>query len=220
MAETKKSEKMQNTENKKEKSSKAQPRPSVKGFYHYMKKTWKNPTEQDILDQRNKMISWREGNRITKIEKPTRLDRARNLGYKAKKGFVVYRVVIERGGRHRARPTTKRRSKRFNTKLILRMNYQWVAENKIQKKYRNLEVLNSYMIGKDGKNYFFEVIAVDKSRPEIKNDKTINWITRPSNKFRALRGLTSAGKKSRGLLHKSPNLKVRPSLRAWNRQGR
>ena len=33
--------------------------------------------------------------------------------------------------------------------------------------------------------------------PEIKNDKTINWIAKPVNKGRIFRGLTSAGKKSR-----------------------
>ena len=81
----------------------------------------------------------------------------------------------------------------------LTMNYQEIAEQRVARKYRNLEVLNSYKIGKDGMNYFFEVICIDTKRPEIKNDKTINWIYNSKNKKRAMRGLTSAGKKSRGL---------------------
>lgn len=193
---------------------------SVKGFYDYMSQAWRNPSESDIADLRNKMIAWRAGNRITKLEKPTRLDKARRLGYKAKKGVLVYRVVIERGGRQKPRPTTKRRSKRFSVMKILKMSYQWVAEQRFQKEFRNLEVLNSYLIGKDGRHYFYEVIALDRNAPEIKADPQYNWINNSANQFRALRGLTSAAKKSRGLSTKRRNLKVRPSLRAWGRRGK
>ena len=79
------------------------------------------------------------------------------------------------------------------------MNYKWIAEQRAARKFRNLEVLNSYMIGKDGINYFYEVILVDPERSEIKNDKKISWIAKPENRGRVFRGLTSAGKKSRGL---------------------
>lgn len=206
-------------EQKKAETKKA-PQASAHGFYHYIKEAWKHQSPEFIKEVRNKMIDWRAGNRIVKLEKPSRLDKARALGYKAKKGFVVFRVTIERGGRHKPRPTVKRRSKRFSVKKILRMNYRWVAEQRVQRKYINLEVLNSYPIGKDGRFYFFEIIAVDPQRPEIKSDSDINWICNSRNKNRSLRGLTSAGKKARGLRHKSPNLKVRPSLRAWKRRGR
>jgi len=192
----------------------------AEGFYHYIKQSWKKPSEEFIKDLRNKMISWRAGDRITKLEKPTRLDRARILGYKAKKGFVVFRVVIKRGGRYRERPRAKRRSKRLNVKKMLKMSYQWVAECRVQKKYPNLEILNSYQLGKDGQFYFYEVITVDPLTPEIKSDPQINWICKPTNKNRAIRGLTSAAKKSRGLRTKSRNMKVRPSARSWNRRGR
>ena len=100
------------------------------------------------------------------------------------------------------------------------MNYRWVAEQRAQKKYDNLEVLNSYNLGKDGKHYFYEVILVDYSRPEIKNDKTMNWICDKTNQKRVHRGLTSAGKKSRGLRKKSPTNKNRPSVRAGKRRGK
>ena len=79
------------------------------------------------------------------------------------------------------------------------MNYQWIAEQRAARKYSNLEVLNSYLIGKDGIYYFYEVILVDPEMPEIKNDSTISWIGKPGNRDRVFRGLTSAGKKSRGL---------------------
>ena len=94
------------------------------------------------------------------------------------------------------------------------MNYRWVAEQRAARKFANLEVLNSYEIGKDGMHYFYEIILVDPQRPEIQNDSTMKWICNKANSKRALRGLTSAAKKSRGLRNKSPNLKVRPSMKA------
>ena len=189
----------------------------TKGMYHYIKQAWKKP---DAKTLRERMISWRKSNVLTKVEKPLRLDRARALGYKDKKGFVIIRVKIKRGGHKRPRPNKGRRSKRLHTRKTLKMNYKWIAEQRANRKYKNLEVLNSYLIGKDGINYFFEVIMVDPSKPEIKNDKTINWICNPSNKKRVFRGLTSAGKKSRGLRKKSHNIKVRPSIRARGRKGK
>ena len=100
------------------------------------------------------------------------------------------------------------------------MSYKWIAEQRVQRKFINLEVLNSYNIGKDGKHYFFEVILMDPNRPEIKNNKKTKWITKKKNKNRVLRGLTSAGKKSRGLRSKSPMNKNRPSVRAGKRRGK
>ena len=63
-------------------------------------------------------------------------------------------------------------------------------------------------------------IADEASRPEIKNDKTINWICKPSNKNRVFRGLTGAGKKSRGLRKKSPQNKNRPSVNSGSHRGK
>ena len=184
------------------------PQESQKGFYHFIKEAWKKP---DTKVLRERMTEWRKDNVIKRIEKPLRLDRARALGYKAKKGFVVVRARILRGGHRRHRPNKKRRSKRLHGRKNLTMNYKWIAEQRVARKYPNLEVLNSYLVGKDGVHYFFEVILVDPNRQEIKNDKTISWITNPENRNRVMRGLTSAGKKSRGLRNKSPTNKSRPS---------
>jgi large subunit ribosomal protein L15e len=169
----------------------------------------------------SRLIEWRASNAVTRVEKPLRLDRARALGYKAKVGFVIVRVRLKRGGRTRSRAHAKgRKSTRQTIRKTLKMNYQWVAEIRAEKKYKNLNVLNSYPIGKDGKYFFFEVILVDSTRPEIKNDRVFAWLVDPANAHRAQRGLTSAAKKSRGLRSKSHMLKVRPSLRAWNRRGK
>ena len=168
----------------------------AKGLYYYLRQAWKKP---DIKTLRERMVVWRRGEAITKVEKPLRLDRARSLGYKAKKGFVVVRVRLKRGGHTRPRPNKGRRSKRMTIRKTLQMNYKGIAEQRAARKFNNLEVLNSYKIGKDGVNYFFEVILVDPDKPEIKNDKTINWICNPKNRGRVFRGKTSTARKSRGL---------------------
>lgn len=188
----------------------------VRGMYYYIKQAWKKP-DKKIL--RERMISWRKSPAQVKVDKPLRLDRARNLGYKDKKGFVIIRIRLKRGGHKRSRPNKGRRSKRLHTRKTLKMNYKWIAESRVQRKHKNLEILNSYLIGKDGIHYFYEVICVDVSKPEIKSDRTIKWMTKPGNKKRVLRGLTSAGKKSRGLRSKNPMNKSRPSVRAGGRKG-
>ena len=189
----------------------------TKGLYHYIRQAWKKPDKKTL---RERMITWRKSGVFTKVDKPLRIDRARALGYKNKKGFVIIRIRIKRGGHKRPRPNKGRRSKRLHTRKTLKMSYKWIAEQRVARKYKNLEVLNSYQIGKDGVHYFYEVICVDPSKPEIKNDKTINWICNPKNKKRPMRGLTSAGKKSRGLRSKHPTSKVRPSVRAGKRRGK
>jgi large subunit ribosomal protein L15e len=166
----------------------------TQGMYHHIKKAWKKP-EKETLKKR--MTEWRKSSVFTRVDKPLRLDRARALGYKDKRGFVIVRVKIRRGGHKKPRPNKGRRSKRLTIRKTLKMNYKWIAEQRVAKKYRNLEVLNSYPIGKDGMHYFYEVILIDISRPEIKNDKKLNQIIK--NKKRVFRGLTSSAKKARGL---------------------
>jgi len=188
-----------------------------KGLYHYIKQAWKKPDKETL---RKRMIEWRKSEVFTTVATPLRLDRARNLGYKNKKGFVIVRIRVKRGGHKRPRPNKGRRSKRMHTRKNLKMSYKWIAEQRVSKRYSNLEVLNSYLIGKDGQSYFYEVICIDPSKPEIKNDKKVNWICKPSHKKRAIRGLTSSAKKSRGLRNKSPTSKTRPSVRAGKRRGK
>ena len=180
--------------------------------YDYIKQNLRNSLKE-------KLIEWRRAGSFVKLEKPSDIGRARALGYKDKKGFVIIRVKLIRGGRKRSVANKRRRSKRKTNRKTLKMNYQWVAEQRATRRYTNLEVLNSYQIGKDGQHYFFEVIMIDPERPEIQNSE-LSWICKPENRKRAFRGLTSAAKKSRGLRHRSHELKVRPSQRAHNRRGK
>lgn len=71
----------------------------------------------------------------------------------------------------------------------------------------------------DSTHKYFEVILVDIAHNTTRNDPRIHWICNPVHKHRELRGLTSAGKKYRGLRGKGHlHHKARPSRRAtWKR---
>lgn len=181
-------------------------------FYQQLANTWQN---RDSTQFRERLIQWRKDNSVTRVEKPTRLDRAHSLGYKAKQGYVVVRVRVPRGGRMRAKIRAGRKPKKSRRMKVINVNYQTVAELRANKKYPNTEVLNSYFVAKDGIYYWYEVILVDRSHPSIKADDRISWISKPAHKGRVYRGLTSSERKSRGLRRKGKGAeKVRPSSKA------
>ena len=188
-------------------------------MYQYIREAWKKPKENLGQLWQQRIIKWRQEPATIRLERPTRIDKARSLGYKAKQGFIVIRQRVNRGGRQRPQIRHPRRPKAMSRRKDLTMNYQAVAENRAARKYPNCEVLNSYYVGQDGLHYWYEVILVDKSHPQILADDRINWIAEPQHKGRVSRGLTSAGRRGRGLLGKGKGYeKVRPSLRAHDRR--
>jgi len=187
------------------------------GMYKYIREAWKNPKKSYVGELlKARMIKWRREPVVVRVERPTRLDRARSLGYQAKQGYVISRVRVRKGGRKRPRWRSGRKpSKMGMVKYSPKKSLQWIAEEKAARKFPNLEVLNSYWVGEDGMYRWFEVIMVDPHHPVIKADPKINWIAGKAHKGRVFRGLTSAGRKSRGLRNKGKGAeKVRPSIRA------
>ncbi len=168
---------------------------------------------------RGRMREWREGSAVQRVEVPTILKRARTLGYKAKQGVIVVRVKVRKGGRRKVRPSRGRRPKRMGVlKIVPKKSIQLIAEERAARKYPNLEVLNSYMLGWDGTRKYFEVIMLDPDHPSIKNDPQLGWISEKAHRGRVYRGLTRAGKKSRGLMWKGKGAeRIRPSVRARKR---
>ena len=183
------------------------------GMYQSIRELWKKPKANLGPLYKERLIQWRREPAVISLERPTRLDRARSLGYRAKKGITVMRVRLRRGGRHREQRKAGRRSKTQRRRKIVGKSYQWIGEERCQRKHSNMEVLNSYMVAKDGIYYWFEVIMVDPERPEIKSDKKLNFLCKESK--RVFRGKTAAAKKSRGLTKKGLGAeKLRPSRRA------
>jgi len=181
-----------------------------------MAEAWAKP-EKSYVDElmHQRLIEWRKQPTVTRLERPTRLDRARKLGYKAKQGFVIARTKVRRGGLRKQRPRSGRRPKRMGVaKYKPAKSIRLIAEERTAKKFPNLEVLNSYWVGEDGRHKWYEVIMLDPSHPVIKTDKDVNWITQKQHKRRVFRSLTSAGKKVRSLRRKGRGAeKFRPSKR-------
>lgn len=167
------------------------------GLYQHVRELWKKPQENMPELWRERLLQWRKEESTTRIERPTRIDRARSLGYKAKQGFIIIRQRVPRGGHTRPQIKSGRRPKRYGTRMNLRKNYQQIAEERAQKKFTNLAVLNSYWVAQDGKYYWYEIIFVDPDHPVIRSDRNINWICKAKNQSRVFQGKTSAGKKSR-----------------------
>src|SRR5271157_5600076 len=182
--------------------------------YKYIAQEWADREESFVKElNRQRMVQWRKQPVTLRIEHPTRLDKARKLGYKAKQGFVVARTRVRRGGLRKLRPRSGRRPKRMGVaKFKAGKSIRLIAEERTAKKFPNLEVLNSYWVGEDGKHKWFEIILVDPKCPSIKSDKDTNWITENQHTSRVFRSMTSAGKNVTGLRHRGiGSEKMRPS---------
>ena len=152
---------------------------------------------RDNTAEREKTIKWRREKVVKKIDRPTRISRARSVGYKAKQGFVIARTRIKKGGRKRPAVRKGRKPKRSGVFFTTSTSLQSIAEKRVGRKFPNLEVLNSYYAGEDGTYKYYEVILVDTNHPVIKNDNSMKLLL--GKRRRVYRGLTSAGKKSRAL---------------------
>ena len=204
-----------------EEAEKAPKRP--RNLYGYIRQVWKIPSKSYVKELAwARQIEWRRGPSFVRVEHPLRIDRARELGFRAKPGYVVVRARVRRGGRRKPWPMGGRHPKRRGmNKITMAKSIQRMAEERVSKRHPNMEVLNSYWVGEDGGHKYYEVILVDPQHPAIKNDPKINWICEPQHRGRAFRGLTSAGRKGRGLMYKGKGAeRARPSIGAHDRKGK
>jgi large subunit ribosomal protein L15e len=137
------------------------------GMYKYLTKAWSGREKTDLQRHlRGLTIKWRREPSVSRVDYPTRLERARSLGYKAKQGYVVVRVRIRKGGARKARPRAGRRPRALGvTRFTRSMSLKRIAERKASKKYPNLRVLSSYYVWEDGTNHWFETIMRDPHNP-------------------------------------------------------
>ena len=171
--------------------------------------------------QKQNLIKWRAEEVVLRVEGPTNPARAHSLGYKAKPGFVVVRAKVPKGGRKTIKPAGGRKPSAKGRFFTPGKSKQSIAEERAGDRYPNMEVLNSYFVGEDGMSKWFEVILVDRSHPAIMADKETRWITQTQHTGRVYRGLTSAGRKGRGLRHIGKGSeKLRPSIRAHDKKGK
>ncbi len=188
----------------------------------YIREAWKKPKENLGAMRKKRLIKWRREPVVKRVENPTRIDRARALGYKAKQGVTVVRARVRTGGRKRPRVKGGRKPKKAGrVKYSPKKSRKLIAEERTQRKYPNMEVLNSYEVMSDSVHTWFEVIMVDPAHPAVQSDEDLNWVCEPQHTRRVHRGKTSAGKKTRGLRNKGKGSeKNRPSIRANDGRGK
>ena len=133
---------------------------------------WLKMLKNNSVELRQKAIIWRKENAITRIDKPSRITRARRLGYKAKQGIVVIRMRVGTGGMRKQRPRAGRRPKHLGvTRIKADVSMRKVSERRVLERYPNMKLLGSYFLYKDGMHYWFEIILADHSHPSIAKDK-------------------------------------------------
>lgn len=187
--------------------------------YDRIQETFQQEYKVRSPEYRARLTQWRKQPVVARVERPTNLARARSLGYKAKQGVVIARVRVGRGRRMRPKPDLGRKPSKAGRFFSPAKSLQRQAEERAARKFINCEVVNSYWVGEDGERKFFEVILVDRAHPAIFSDSTYAGIA--AQRGRAFRGLTSAGRKGRGLTTKGTGAeKVRPSLRAHEKRGK
>ena len=137
-------------------------------------KIWYTMWKQNSPELRQRAILWRKQNAVTRIDKPSRLLRAKRLGYKAKQGIIVIRMRVGTGGMRKQRPRGGRRPKHLGvTRIKADDNMKKVAQRRVLERYPNMELLGSYFLYKDGMHYWYEVILADPSHPRIIKDKEL-----------------------------------------------
>lgn len=135
---------------------------------------WLQMVKDNTQQLRDRATIWRKQNAIIRIDKPTRIQRARRLGYKAKQGIVVVRMRVGTGGMRKQRPVAGRRPKHLGVvRIKADVSMKEVAEHRVLKRYPNLKLLGSYFLYKDGMHYWFEVILADPSHARISKDKEL-----------------------------------------------
>ncbi|XP_045415459.1 60S ribosomal protein L15-like [Lemur catta] len=170
--------------------------PARVGACKYIQELWrKKQSDVTCFLLRVRCWQYRQLPALHRAPRPTHPDKARRLGYKAKQGYVIYRIRVRHGGGKRPAP----KGATYGKPVRHARSLQSVAEERAGRHCGALRVLNSYWVGEDSTYKFFEVILIDPFHKAIRRNPDTQWITKPVHKHREMRGLTSAGRKSRGL---------------------
>ncbi|EQD47198.1 Ribosomal protein L15e [mine drainage metagenome] len=142
---------------------------------------------------KKKMAEWSGDRTVARIEKPSNIPRARELGYKAKEGVLMARVKVVKGKRKRPKADGGRKPSKSGRFYARMKSLQSIAEERAARRFPNCEVVNSYSVGQSGTHSFYEVILADRQSASLKKDSYYKNIT--SKRGRAFRGITSSGRK-------------------------
>ncbi len=184
--------------------------------YKAIKETMQREFKEVPQAYKDRLAQWHAEPTVIRVIRPTNLVRARELGYKAKQGILLARVRVRSGKSKRARPGGGRKPSKSGRYFSRVSSMQSIAEGRAAQKFSNCEILNSYFVGTNGYEKFYEVILLDKSSPVLLADRNYSGVI--MQKQRASRGLTVSGRRHRGMMNKGFGTgKTRPSKRAVER---
>ncbi len=116
------------------------------GAYKYLEELWKKK-QSDVMRFVLRIRTWeyRQLPTIHRCHRPSRPEKARKLGFKAKQGFVIYRVRVRRGGRKKpiAKGIINGKPKSQGVLVKFGRSLRNVAEERVGRRVGNLRVLNS-----------------------------------------------------------------------------
>jgi large subunit ribosomal protein L15e len=133
------------------------------GAFKYIKESFEKSFKTRPEFHRKRLQAWRRTSSVVRVENPFNPGRARELGYKASKDFIVVRVKTPRGKVKRKRPDLGRKPAKNRLKENPGKPWLWFAKQKVRRYHPNLKVVNAYWIGEDGSNQYFEVILKTKA---------------------------------------------------------
>lgn len=140
-------------------------------MYSQIARTWQGIFHEKAGEIRARAVEFRKQPALLRIERPSRVDRARSLGYKAKEGVIVVRARVSRGGMRKQRPSSGRRPKHMGVlKIKSDVSSQSVAERRVSERYPNMKVLGSYLVWRDGRFAWYECVLIDPFNPSVKGD--------------------------------------------------
>src|SRR5690606_2600886 len=122
-------------------------RRAVMGAYKYLEELYKKK-QSDALRFVHRLRCWqlRQRSAVHRASRPSRPDKARRLGYKAKQGYVIYRVRVRRGGRKKPAPKGNTHGKpKYHgvNQLKNQRSHRAIAEERAGRLLGGLRVLNS-----------------------------------------------------------------------------
>lgn len=101
---------------------------------------------------------------IKRIDGPTKLAKAKSVGYRAKQGYIIVRVRVSKGDFRRPRANHARRPSKSGIYYKLAISKENIARNRALKVFKNMDVVGSYFLIEDGKNKWFEIVMLDRTR--------------------------------------------------------
>ncbi|PIK34943.1 ribosomal protein L15 [Apostichopus japonicus] len=124
------------------------------GSHKYVSELWKKK-QCDVMRFLRRIRTWhyRQLSSVHRASRPTRPDKAKSLGYRAKQG----------------------KDQGIN-QLKFQRSLQSVAEERVGRRCGGLRVLSSYWIAEDSTYKYYEIIMVDPFHKAIRRTPDMQWI--------------------------------------------